>query len=89
MPNFGKTASWAKAMLAGRVAAMDALSGAREARLQAVPRIDLGNGDMKAGVFICSCNGTLNEEGLLEQMIGPLKKTPGVAHVEILLSTPN
>ncbi len=86
MPNFGKTASWAKAMLAGRVAAMDALSGAHEARLQTVPRIALGNGDMRAGVFICSCNETLNEEGLLEQMISPLKKVPGVAHVEILLS---
>jgi NADPH-dependent glutamate synthase beta subunit-like oxidoreductase/NAD-dependent dihydropyrimidine dehydrogenase PreA subunit len=86
MPNFGKTASWAKAMLAGRVAAMDALSGTHEARLLTVPRIAFANGEMRAGVFICSCNGTLNEEGLLEQMTSLLKKAPGVAHVEVLPS---
>ncbi len=86
MPHFGKSASWAKAMLAGRVAAMDALSGVPIAKIQPAPRIALGNGGMRVGVFICSCNGTLTENGQLEQMIRPLKKVTGVAHVEVLLS---
>ena len=86
MPHFGKSASWAKAMLAGRAAAMDALSGAPIVKIPPAPRIDLGDGDMRVGVFICSCNGTLSENGQLEQIISPLKKVSGVAHVEVLLS---
>ena len=86
MPNFGKTASWAKGMLAGRVAAMDALSEAPIVKLQPPPRVALGDGDMRIGVFLCSCNGTLTENGQLERMINPVKEAVGVAHVEVLLS---
>jgi heterodisulfide reductase subunit A-like polyferredoxin len=86
MPHFGKSASWAKAMLAGRVAAMEALSGVPIVKPQPIPRVALGEGDMRVGVFICSCNGTLAGNGQLEQMIRPLKKMPGVAHLELLLS---
>jgi NADPH-dependent glutamate synthase beta subunit-like oxidoreductase/NAD-dependent dihydropyrimidine dehydrogenase PreA subunit len=86
MPNFGKTASWAKAMLAGRVAAMDALSESPIVKLQPPPRVALGDGDMRIGVFLCSCNGTLTENGQLERMISPVKKAASVAHVEVLLS---
>ncbi|MGD9318888.1 MAG: FAD-dependent oxidoreductase [Desulfobacteraceae bacterium] len=86
IPHFGKSTSWAKAMLAGRVAAMDALSGAPLVKLQPAPRVALGDGEMRVGIFICSCNGTLAENGQLEQMIRPLKKVSGVAHVEVLLS---
>ena len=86
IPHLGKTKAWAKAMLAGRVVALDALSRAPEVRAQPIPRIHLGEGPSRVGVFICSCNGTLNEGGLLERMIAPLKKVPGVAHAEVLLS---
>ena len=86
VPHFGKSASWAKAMLAGRVAAMEALSGTPILMPQPPPRVTLGDGEMKAGVFICSCNGTLAGNGQLEQMIRPLKKISGVAHAELLLS---
>jgi NADPH-dependent glutamate synthase beta subunit-like oxidoreductase len=86
VPHFGKSASWAKAMLAGRVAAMEALSGVPIVKPQPIPRVALGDGEMRVGVFICSCNGTLGGNGQLEQMIRPLKKISGVAHVELLLS---
>ncbi|MGD8229407.1 MAG: FAD-dependent oxidoreductase, partial [Desulfobacteraceae bacterium] len=86
MPHLGKRVSWAKAMLAGRVAAMDALSGVPVAELRPTPRVTLADGEMRVGVFICSCNGTLTEDGQLEQMIRPLKKISGVSHVEVLLS---
>jgi len=86
MPYFGRSASWAKAMLAGRVAAMEALSGVPIVKPQPIPRVALGGGDMRVGLFICSCNGTLAGNGQLEQMIRPLKKISGVAHVELLLS---
>jgi len=86
IPHVGKTKAWAKAMLAGRVVALDALSGAPEVRAQPVPRIHLGDGALRVGVFICSCNGTLNEDGLLERIIAPLKEAPSVAHAEVLLS---
>jgi heterodisulfide reductase subunit A-like polyferredoxin len=41
---------------------------------------------MKAGVFVCSCNGTLNEDGRLEEIIESLQGLPGVAHGEVLVS---
>ncbi len=86
LPHFGKSTSWAKAMLAGRVAAMEALSGVPIVNPQPTPRVAFGDGEMRVGLFICSCNGTFARNGQLEQMIRPLKKISGVAHVELLLS---
>jgi NADPH-dependent glutamate synthase beta subunit-like oxidoreductase/NAD-dependent dihydropyrimidine dehydrogenase PreA subunit len=84
--HYGKTDSWPKSVVAGRSAAMEALSKTSPAEVQSVSRRPLGDGDLRVGIFICSCNGTLNENGQLAEMIAPLEVTHGVAHVEVLTS---
>ena len=46
----------------------------------------LGDGELKIGIFICSCNRTLNENDRLDEMITTLTDIPGVAHGEVLVS---
>ena len=82
----GKKDFWARALVAGRAAAMEALSKTYPAKTQPLSRRSLGNGDQKIGIFLCSCSGTLNENGLLDKMIAPLTKIQGIAHVEVLMS---
>ena len=84
--SYGKTGSWTKAIIAGRTAAMKALSNASPARVQPIFRRDLGDEDQRIGIFLCSCNETLNENGLLDETIAPLKSFRGVAHAEVLIS---
>jgi len=82
----GKRDSWSKAVISGRAAAMAVLNRTRKAPLTPVSLREFEDGDLRAGVFICSCNGTLNGDGRLEEMIGPLQALPGVAHVEVVVS---
>jgi len=82
----GKKDSWAKALVAGQAAAMEALSETSPAKVQPISKKTLGGGDLRTGIFICSCNGTLNENDRLEEMITPLMGIPGVAHGEVLVS---
>ena len=84
--SFGRTDSWTKAIVAGRAAAMEAMSKTSPAKVQPISRKSLGDGDLRIGIFICSCNGTLNGNGQLAEMIAPLEVIHGVAHVEILIS---
>lgn len=83
---FGKTKSATKAMLGGRVVAFDTISEAPLEKAQPILRKSLGEGDLQAGVFICSCNDTLNESGQLDEMVAALEGVPGVAHREVLIS---
>jgi NADPH-dependent glutamate synthase beta subunit-like oxidoreductase/NAD-dependent dihydropyrimidine dehydrogenase PreA subunit len=86
MSDFAKKGSWAKAMVAGRVAAMEALTEVPAAKTGPIPTRALGGGDLRVGVFVCSCNDTLNGDGRLGEMVAPLEGTPFVAHSEVLLS---
>ena len=81
-----KRDSWTKAVVTGRAAAMAAVTRSPQAKLPPVPLRKFEDGDLKAGVFICSCNGTLNEDGRLDEMMESLQGLPGVAHAEVLLS---
>jgi ferredoxin len=81
-----KRDSWAKAVVAGRAVAMAAAPWSPEVTWPTVPQREAEPGDMKAGVFICSCNGTLNEDGRLDDMVESLQTLPGVAHGEVLVS---
>lgn len=83
---FGKKDSWAKAVVAGRAAAVKALAGTTPVTVEPTSHKRLGDGELKIGIFICSCNGTLNENDRLEEMMTPLTDIPGVAHVEVLVS---
>ena len=83
---YGKTGSWAKAIIAGRNAAMEALRRTSPVKVQPIAKKDLGDGDLRIGIFLCSCNETLNENGLLDGMIIPLKNLKGVSHAEVLIS---
>jgi len=80
------TNSWARAMVAGRSAAMEVLSKTSPAQMPPMAGKCLRNGDSKIGIFICSCNGSLNPNNQLAGMIEPLKQIPDVAHVEVLVS---
>jgi heterodisulfide reductase subunit A-like polyferredoxin len=80
------TNSWARAMVAGRGAAMAVLSKTSPSEVPPIGRKCLSTGDSKVGVFICSCNGTLNPNNQLAKMIAPLQKIPDVVHVEVLVS---
>jgi NADPH-dependent glutamate synthase beta subunit-like oxidoreductase/NAD-dependent dihydropyrimidine dehydrogenase PreA subunit len=84
--SFGKKDSWAKAVMAGRAAAVKALAGTTSVTIEPTSYKNLGDGEPKIGIFICSCNGTLNENDRLDEMITPLIDIPGVAHLEVLLS---
>lgn len=83
---FGKKDSWAKAVVAGRAAAVKALAGTTPVTVEPTFHKRLGDGELKIGIFICSCNGTLNENDRLDEMISPLVDISGVAHVEVLVS---
>jgi heterodisulfide reductase subunit A-like polyferredoxin len=73
-------------MVAGRGAAVEVLSKTLPAETFPVTMKCLRNGDLRVGVFVCSCNGTLNPNNRLAEMIGPLKQSPDVAHVEVVES---
>jgi NADPH-dependent glutamate synthase beta subunit-like oxidoreductase/Pyruvate/2-oxoacid:ferredoxin oxidoreductase delta subunit len=83
---FGKKNSWAKAVVAGRAAAVKALAGTTPVAVEPTSHKRLGGGGLKIGIFICSCNGTLNENNRLDEMITPLIDIPGVAYGEVLVS---
>ena len=83
---FGKKDSWAKAVVAGRAAAVEALAGTTPVIVEPTSHKRLGDGELRIGIFICSCNGTLNENDRLDEMITPLKGIPCVAHAQILVS---
>ena len=83
---FGKKYSWTKAIMAGRATAVKALAGTTAVTAEPTPHKKLDSGEQKIGIFICSCNGTLNENARLDEMITPLLGIPGVAHGEILVS---
>lgn len=78
--------SWARAMAAGRSAAMEVLSKTLPVWTRSGARKCLRDGDPKIGVFICSCNDTLNPNNQLTEMIEPVKQIAGVAHAEVLAS---
>jgi ferredoxin len=83
---YGRRESWGKALVAGRAAAMEMLPKTQPGKVQPIPQKRRGAGSSKVGIFICSCNGTLNENGRMTDMIGPLEKIQNVAHVEIVVS---
>jgi len=82
----GKRNSWTRAVVTGRAAAMAVAARSPQAIPPSVPFRKFQEGDLKAGVFICSCNGTLNEDGRLGKIIESLQGLPGVAHGEVLVS---
>jgi len=82
----GKKNSWAKAVTTGRAAAVKALAGTTPVTVKPTSYRRLGDGELRIGIFICSCNGTLNENDRLDEMITPLMNIPGVVHVEVLVS---
>ncbi|MBW2563585.1 MAG: FAD-dependent oxidoreductase, partial [Deltaproteobacteria bacterium] len=83
---FGKKDSWAKAVVAGRASAVQALTETTPVTIEPASPKRLGDGKLRIGIFICSCNGTLNENDRLEKMITPLTDIPDVAHGEVLVS---
>jgi len=83
---YGKKDSWAKAVLTGRAAAVKTLEGTIPVTVEPVSPKRLGDKEPRIGIFVCSCNGTLNENDKLEKMITPLIDIPGVVHGEILIS---
>jgi NADPH-dependent glutamate synthase beta subunit-like oxidoreductase/Pyruvate/2-oxoacid:ferredoxin oxidoreductase delta subunit len=94
--HFGKKDSWTKAVMAGRAAAVKALEGTTPvasepaasdpAASQQASRKRLDSGELKIGIFICSCNGTLNANDRLDEMIAPLTDIPAVAHAQVIVS---
>ncbi len=84
--DLAKTTSWARAMVAGRAVALEALSGTSPAVMETISKKHLGDDAPRIGVFICSCNGTLDLDGQLDRMIAPLGKIQGVTHAEVLTS---
>ena len=81
-----KRDSWTRAVVTGRAAAMAAAARSPQAELAPVPLRKPHEEDLKAGIFICSCNGTLNEDGRLDEIIESLRGLPGVVHGEVLIS---
>lgn len=84
----GKGRSPLKAVLAGRAAALEAMpetivtaAGPPPPASTSVPGEDL-----RAGVFICSCNRTLDPDGRMRRLIDSVQGLPGVAYGGVLLS---
>jgi heterodisulfide reductase subunit A-like polyferredoxin len=86
LDKFDRRQSWSKSLLKGRAAAVTALSKTTPVERVRVSRIDLGDGGLRAGIFICTCDGTLFGQDRLKQIKLLVEKIPGVAHVEILAS---
>lgn len=86
MSEFSKTDSLPGHIISGRGAALDCISNIPALKEQFSTEKSLGIGELKTGVFICSCNGTLNEYGQLEEIVPLLSRFPNVVHTEILLS---
>ena len=84
--HFSKKDSWAKAVVTGRAFAVKALDGTTPVEVEPAFSKRLGDKELKIGIFICSCNGTLNENDRLEKMITPLMDISGVVHGEVLVS---
>ncbi|NNK85792.1 MAG: FAD-dependent oxidoreductase, partial [Desulfobacterales bacterium] len=83
---FGKKDSWSKAIITGRAAAVKALEGTTPVAVEMASPKELDGKEPRLGIFICSCNGTLNENGKLEKMITPIIDIPGVAHAQVVTS---
>ncbi|MCP4369282.1 MAG: FAD-dependent oxidoreductase [Deltaproteobacteria bacterium] len=84
--HFLKTDSWAKAVVTGRAFAVNALDGTTPVIVEPTFPKRMGDKELKIGIFICSCNETLNENDRLEKMITPLMDISGVVHGEVLVS---
>ncbi len=84
----GKGGSPIDAVLAARAAAMEAMPRAplTAASAPSPPRLLIPVEGLRTGVFICSCNRTLDPHGRMQGLLDRLKALPGVAHGEILLS---
>ena len=83
---FGRTGSFAKSLLAGRAAALEAARGLGRTA-PAKPRVPVLPGPMgRTGLLICSCNGTLDREGRLDRLARALGKEGGFVAAEVLVS---
>ncbi len=85
-PPFGRNRSVAEAAVRGRVAAMDAWSGRSHAGNRTAAGASARETERRIGLFVCSCNGTLNEEGQVDRVISLLAKDPAIAHAEAISS---
>ncbi|MGQ9652849.1 MAG: FAD-dependent oxidoreductase [Thermodesulfobacteriota bacterium] len=77
-----------KAALAGKAAAMEAIPDTLPAAVAppSPARVSVPGEDLRTGVFICSCNRTLDPDGRLQGLLARLKGLPGVAYAGVLLS---
>jgi len=83
---FGRDVSAAKAVVAGRAAALQVLSGPLplEPGPAVSPRsLEAGSG---IGVLLCSCNGTLNQDGGLDRLASSLAQGGEFRTVKVLTS---
>ncbi len=83
---FGNKQSAAKAVLAGREAAMKAVQDLVWTGPAAPLQTGASTQARRIGVLLCSCNNTLLPGGGLEALLEPVRDWPGVAHTEVLLS---
>jgi heterodisulfide reductase subunit A-like polyferredoxin len=83
---FGKKDSWSKAIVTGRAAAVKAVKGTTPVPVEIASPKKLDGKDPRIGIFVCSCNQTLNENDKLEMMLTPLIDIPGVAHAQVIAS---
>ena len=83
-----KRASPLKATVAGRAAALEAVTG-RLLQPRGGPRHRLpflpAEG-LRTGIFLCSCNRTLDPDGRMQELMAHLRQLPGVGYGEVLLS---
>jgi len=76
-------------MNAGSACAGQAIALAKPLRSKAVPepmRSAKLPDEVRLGVFLCTCNGTMAPEGVLTQVLELAQKGPEVAHAEMVFS---
>ena len=78
--------SLAKAEIAGRAAAFQAMACTMPISIRLAPEPLAGRQPARTGVFICSCNGTLNPDGRLEEIADRIGRIADIVHVQVVRS---
>ena len=76
-------------MVAGSAAAGQAIALAKSLRSKAIPepaRVLDRSGEIRLGVFLCTCNGTMASPSVLTRILELATKGPEVAHGEMVFS---
>jgi len=76
-------------MVAGSASAGQAMARAANLRVEAVPKepepLDTAL-ELKLGIFVCACNGTMAPPEALERILNLAASVPGVEHSELIFS---